>query len=95
MFIRHLLLLEDEAKVRFHNKPPPPNGLINPLTTAPYCSVSSQSHQKKILLPPQRGSSGPAIPRLLFLPLFLIYLCLFFFFFMKLTVPLSSLLMLQ
>lgn len=31
---RLLLPVEDEAKVRFHNKPPPPNSLINPLISS-------------------------------------------------------------
>lgn len=49
----HLLLpVHDEAKVRFHNKPPSPNSLINPLTSSlplfflsnDKLSISSQEH---------------------------------------------------
>jgi len=48
------------------------------------------SRHKKTLLPPQCGSFPLTTPCVLFLFSFLIYLCLFFLFSVKLIVPLAS-----
>lgn len=60
-------MTEDEAKVRCHNKLPPPNNLIRPIIPVHRRSVSikwqsAASRLKKILLPPEWCSSKPAAP---------------------------------
>lgn len=82
----------DEPKVRFWNKPPPPSSLINPLTSTLLLSLHVMTNcpprHKKMLLPAEWCSL--ALSARPFRPLFLIYLCLFFLFSMKMIVPLSS-----
>lgn len=82
----------DEPKVRFWNKPPPPSSLINPLTSTLLLSLHVMTNcpprHKKMLLPAEWCSL--ALSACPFRPLFLIYLCLFFLFSMKMIVPLSS-----
>ncbi len=66
---RLLLPVEDEAKVRFHNKPPPPKSLINPLTSSlllSFCLMTNYPfHHKNIHVPSHWCScplASPCVP---------------------------------
>lgn len=75
-------MTEDEAKVRCHNKLPPPNNLIRPIIPVHRRSVSikwqsAASRLKKILLPPEWCSSKPAAPGVSFSSLSSWSICVF------------------